>query len=180
MADAKERRARKKSDSFKRPHSDNGDCGAVSELWKLPLHGCWVNRNLEETGWAFLYVNRLRETGGMVGAGFLVDLWGVGVKDCFQTRDVPMAELKSFGAAKLFGGRMTECSEERARRLVWGGFWRAKAMGFRLPGQFQYCGELLKRLEEQEIDAGLFGKNGKRRSTEPDLEREDLDLLVEA
>ena len=179
------RAARKKSQrSAQSAARKQANRDGTGTLYRLPLEECRVNGNWRETGLAFVYLNRLRKSGELAGAGYLVDVWGIGIKDCFRTQDVWASRLEGHDQEfqQRFGGPLQECSEKLARQLVWGGWWRAREQGFRPPPEFSSCKKLLPPLDQDEIDQSLFGKDGKpliigdmedlqRRSTRPlDLE----------
>lgn len=158
---------------------------------QLSLHQCIVNENYRIAGAAFVCLSRRRSNGGLAGAAFFVDLWGIGLKDCFRTDDVPASQLDFNGALQhQFGAPFVDCDEDLARQLVWGGVWRARREGFRLPMEFRSCKNLLARLDEGEVDWSLFGKGGEtliigdledleRRSRDPlELDRDGRSFIV--
>lgn len=185
---AARKRSRRTAQSNARRHAS---CNGNGALCRLPLEECRLNGNWRETGIAFVYLNRLAKYGELEGAGYLIDVWGIGIKDCFRTQDVWASEVEaSSNFAEVFEGSMQECSEDLARQLVWGGSWRAREMGFRPPPEFGSCKKLLAALPHDEIDQSLFGKDGKpfiigdfedlqRRSTRPlDLESDEFEYIL--
>jgi hypothetical protein len=133
-------------------------------LDRLPLAFCRLNANWRDNGTAFIYVAR-QAGGGRIRAGFFyVDVWGVGVKDCFlaphEAPSEALAWLEIQG--ERFETRFEECTEELARQLIWGGLSYGKEAGFLPPREFHHCKKLIPRLAEDEWDRSLFGKDGER------------------
>ena len=163
----------------------------VSGLSDLPIQESKVNENFRDSGLAFVWVNRQRNNGRLVGAAYLIDVWGIGLKDCFRTEDILSHDFYTIrDLDETFGAPLVDCDEDLARQLVWGGLWRTRAEGFRTPKEFRSCRKLLAKLSEEEVDRSLFGKDGKtliigdledlkQRSTAPlELERGGRDYFV--
>lgn len=130
----------------------------------LPLATCQVNDNWREAGVAVVFLARRAGEGQIKAVCFLVDVWGVGVKDCFLVpcQRLPEALRWLTTYAEKVGMIFEECPEELAAQLVWGGIWNGKKAGFLPPEGFHRCKKLVPRISEDEWDPTLFGKDGQR------------------
>ena len=153
--------------------------GAPPSLWKdfgnlfpsgsaplrsdLPLYGCWVTKGWEEAGMANVCITRRMENGNLVFGAYLVDIWGLGLKDCFGHVEVPEKEFNSRVLPQLGrGGGLVKAEGALARRLVWGGYTWAQKHKFRVPREFKQWQGLVGELEEGEtVEDIAFGRDGK-------------------
>lgn len=127
----------------------------------LPLVLCRISAKWREIGAATLVVARRRPNGLLMTVLFYVDLYGVGLKDCFHRRDATLAEVQAHVLEQRELGPFEECSEDFARQVVWGGYYYGRKNGFHPPREFRNCRNFLAPLPEEEVDWGLFGKDGK-------------------
>ncbi len=142
-----------------------------------PLYGwsivqCMATDQWEERGIASLYVlqqdPRLREDHTFTA--FLIDLWGVGLKDAFQRFHTSRRRVER-ELERLRQERMLEtdppayipCSTADMRRLVSGGIEWARQHGFRTPPHIIRIAEsvLGPAAKDEPPDLSEFGRNGK-------------------
>lgn len=63
--------------------SANMDSASVESLWRLPIHECLVPRGLFATGLGTVIITRKINKEEVVVGGFLLDVFCLGVKNCF-------------------------------------------------------------------------------------------------
>jgi hypothetical protein len=113
----------------------------VTALQKVALLGgtleCYVNPEWQEKGLASIIVLAKTPGGRCAYAGFLVDVWCVGLKDTWGKSEASAAEIQELRERAVrhrVGSRM---AVEEARRLVAGGVRFSRQNGFRLPEHWQ-------------------------------------------
>jgi hypothetical protein len=112
-----------------RPAEDTrGKAGA--EWFESPFAKAVVNGAWRKTGLADLYFFRQRED-QYFGHAYLVDVFGLGLKDCFPMRPLNASALEAFVHIKLEGA--LEADLALAQTFVWGGLRYARENGFRPP-----------------------------------------------
>ncbi len=126
------------------------------------LHACIVNEGWEEAGEASIYVARKTSSGRLTTAAFLVDLWGMGLKDAWGNVSATNEEFQhtmanvdeKLGACKL--------DLLMAKHLVYGGIQLAREVGFRLPRRYERWTGVLGPLPDGVApDMSHFLKDGK-------------------
>jgi|YNPNPStandDraft_1061719.scaffolds.fasta_scaffold21748_1 hypothetical protein len=128
----------------------------------LPLYGCWITRNWEQAGMANICMARRMENGNLVFGAYLVDVWGLGLKDCFGNINIPEKEFLNQVLLKM-GGEwgFVKAEESLARTLIWGGYAWAREHHFRVPPEFKTWQKLVGELQEGEKrEDVVFGKDG--------------------
>ena len=80
---------------------------------------------------------------GFTVAGFLVDLWGVGLKDVFLHNRVSLGSLDRVMTQFAKDITWVECSLPLAQELVYGGLAWARKHGFKIPPDAMRCLEIL-------------------------------------
>lgn len=133
----------------------------------LPLHGlplvtCCISSGWKENGSGTLIVARRQSDGFLICGCFLLDLWGVGARDCFRMT-CPQPDLKRFLSEmeSRLDSPFEKISEDLAGQLIWGSFYYGKDNGFDPPGEFHTCKKLVLPLARGEVNLALFGKDGK-------------------
>jgi hypothetical protein len=113
----------------------------VTALQKVALLGgmleCYVNPDWQGKGLASIIVLAKTPGGRCAYAGFLVDVWCVGLKDAWGKSEASAAEIQELrerAVSHRIGVRM---AVEEARRLVTGGVRFSRQNGFRLPDHWQ-------------------------------------------
>lgn len=129
----------------------------------VPIGKCYVSENYEKTGVANVIVSRVHTGGRVSFAVYLMDLWCLGVKECFYHLRVEDYEFKEEVLER--SSRMTgirEISYNEAHNLVYGALAFAEEAGIAPCKEFA-LGQYF--LEEDTEDIPLieyeFGKDGK-------------------
>lgn len=190
----REHRRQKKQDKVRRRQKQVRNFiqrlgGGAPPSDRLPVHGCWVDlgwRDSDDRGLAVVFLARKAGAGTVHLAGFLIDHWGFGLKDCFLHRAIPEEAVPHILQQAQQDGIDAQPAElTLAQQLIWGGVEYAVRNGFRLPREFVECKAMVGALPEGvEIPWNLFGRDGKpfimatledivRRSARPfDVDRE--------
>lgn len=164
MAKRKQKRLEKQHRYRKQKREQARRTGRAGEVpgAEAPLEGCWTY--VQDDGPPAVAVIARKMGAGRVGfACFLVDRWGVGIKDAFGfvnvTRDDFAAWFDSFRSKGL---DLKPADLTYAQQLIWGGLEYGRANGFRPPREFRRWAEIVGRLPEgTEIPPDMFGKDGK-------------------
>ncbi len=98
---------------------------------------CWVNDNWRETGMASVQVLGTAPDGRCAWAGFLIDVWCVGLKDAFGFRTVLRGEFEQRLDRIGDGAEMADIPVSEAKRLVVGGIRFSRRNGFKLPPHYE-------------------------------------------
>lgn len=128
-----------------------------------PLFACCVNDTWEEDGKASIFVARTVSPGRLALASFLVDTWGMGLKDAWGRIDVPTGEMaEMLKRAESHGVRMTRLDLATAKHLVYGGIELAEELGLCLPRRYERWTAMLGPLPVGETpDMSLFLDDGR-------------------
>jgi len=130
----------------------------------LPLAFCRLSAGWRDDGIALVYVARRLGEGRITSAFFYVDVWGVGIRDCYITPHERPSDAYAWleAAGERFETSFEECSEELGSQLIWGGLWYGKEAGFLPPREFHDCKKFIPRVPDDAWDRSLFGKGGER------------------
>lgn len=114
--------------------------GRVGPEWfEAPFHQATVNAGWRDLGIADLYLFR-RVGATLYGHAYLVDAFGLGLKDCYPMRPLAEADFGRFLERRRRGvGKVQEVEQEFARSLVWGGVSYARTNGFVPPRCCESC-----------------------------------------
>jgi hypothetical protein len=140
----------------------------VTALQKVALGGgtleCYVNPpEWQEEGIASILVLAKTAGGRCTLAGFLVDLWCVGLKDAWGRSETPADHLQDTRDNALSRGAV-RMSEKEARRLVAGAVRFSRESGFRLPDHWQKWVSIFGEMGPLEsLDMSDFGVEGEGR-----------------
>lgn len=123
-----------------------------------PLFACFVNDTWEEDGKASIFIARTISPGRLALASFLVDTWGMGLKDAWGRIDIPTSDWSELmERAESHGVSMTRLDLATAKHLVYGGIELAEEVGFRLPRRYERWTAILGPLPAgEEPDRSLF------------------------
>ena len=129
---------------------------------ELPIYGTWMlEGDLEEHGGAASVIIARKMLGGNLAFGiFFIDVWGVGLKDCFGNLDVSPRTFEREVLKRHPDMNYVPCHLADAQRLIWGGVAHAEKHGFKLPKEFR---DWRKIVGQPPSDAPPieFGKDGK-------------------
>jgi len=125
-----------------------------------PLECCAINSNWKDAHMANVIIVR-KTTGGFTAVGFLVDTWGVGLKDVFMHKGLSRMGLDKLLTHSVDEDKAIDCPLALAQELVYGGLAWARQHGFRIPGEvIRYLKILPAPLGEPDISR--FGAEGGR------------------
>lgn len=127
-----------------------------------PLYASSITRDWEEEGIASIYIAREIAPGRVTMIAFLVDLWGMGLKDAWGRCDIGCGEYDEHLDEAHKKVPLAPVQISLARHMVYGGIERARDLGFRLPRRYERWTAVLGPLPPGEPpDMGLFGCDGK-------------------
>lgn len=129
----------------------------------LPIGKCYIGPpNWMESGMAHIIVTRVRPSGNLVMASFLVDTFCLGVKDAGYHENVSPYDFEKYLDNYKIGLGLDEISYNEAHNIIYGAIAFAEEGGILLSKEFYPAGYIL---EEDTDDIPLiefdFGKNGK-------------------
>ena len=126
------------------------------------LHACLVTGGWEDKGLAAIYIARDIAPGRVTMFNFLVDLWGMGLKDAWGECDIASSEFDEKVDELRDQLDLASLPIDTARHMVYGGIRRAQELGFRLPKRYERWTAVLGPLPPGESpDMSLFGCDGK-------------------
>jgi len=127
----------------------------------LPIGKCYINANWKEVGKAAIYVSRIRPSGNVAMAGFMVDLYCLGVKDVFFNHNM-LAEDFDDIPNRYASLMLEEVDYNVAHNLIYGAIDFAQEAGINPHKDFRIAQYVL---EEDSEDVPLmdfeFGYEGK-------------------
>ena len=97
-----------------------------------------------------------KTTGGFTAVGFLVDTWGMGLKDAFMHKGLSRIALDQLLAHAAGADELVDCPLPLAQELVYGGLAWARQHGFRSPAEAIRCLKILPA-PPGEPDISSFG-----------------------
>ncbi len=129
-----------------------------------PIHACLVNEYWRDDGIASILFARRVAVGQVTTALFLVDHWGMGLKDAWGRIAIPDSELDELLGRFRSQFDVAPLNPGLARHLVYGGIELARELGLRLPRKYERWTGILGPLPAGEMpDRSLFGIGGKYR-----------------
>ena len=97
---------------------------------------CWVNDDWPENGMASIQVLGVAPDGRCAHAGFLIDVWCVGLKDAFGRRTASRADFEEQLDRAAQGLNVVRMPPAEAKRLVTGAIRFSRQNGFHLPPHY--------------------------------------------
>ncbi|MCU0449858.1 MAG: hypothetical protein MUC97_08450 [Bernardetiaceae bacterium] len=129
----------------------------------LPFLEAWLNPNWQRIGFACVMVARKHPNGKVSYAGFLIDVFCLGIKDTLFEAERSPAQFRQWMDMFYFsvGGQRVPIDYPMAHQLVWGAWAYADKLGFSPHEEFAYSQFIM---EEQTAAVALvaveFGKDG--------------------
>ena len=128
-----------------------------------PIGKCYIAPpDWQESGMAHIIVTRVRPSGNLVMAAFLVDTFCLGVKDAGYHENIPTSDFEEYLNNYKKGMGLKEISYDEAHNIIYGAMAFAEESGIKPAKEFDPAGYIL---EEDTDDIPLieydFGKNGK-------------------
>ncbi len=134
------------------------------DIKELPLYCCYAGKNIKESGLGTVLIARKLKDHYINYALFLIDVWGMGLKDVFGERKCHKFKFDREILPRIKSNSYVPVVEEDitvAKKLIFGGVEYAKKNGFKIPREFLRWRDIAGKLSEDEKDyEGLFGKNG--------------------
>lgn len=129
----------------------------------LPIGKCYIAPpDWQEEGMAHVIVTRVRPSGNLVMAAFLVDTFCLGVKDVGYHENMSPSDFEGYLNNYKRGMGLEEISYNEAHNIIYGAMAFAEEGGIKPVKEFDPAGYIL---EEDTDDIPLieydFGKNGK-------------------
>lgn len=129
----------------------------------LPIGKCYIAPpDWQEAGMAHVIVTRVRPSGNLVTASFLVDTFCLGVKDAGYHENITPSDFEGYLNNYRKGMGLEEISYNEAHNIIYGAMAFAEEGGIKPAKEFDPAGYIL---EEDTEDIPLieydFGKNGK-------------------
>jgi len=128
---------------------------------KIPVLDCYVGRNIDQTGIAYVIVTRGFSYEYLLAGIYLVDIWCLGVKDTYLTKFKSKEVFDNFyfitGSATAGLGII---SYEKARNIILGSIQYAAALEFLPQGEWQITKHMLET-ERPFKNTFKFGRDGK-------------------
>ncbi|MBI3272579.1 MAG: SEC-C domain-containing protein [Planctomycetes bacterium] len=121
-------------------------------------HGSFLNRDWRRSGLAVLLTLRRAEA-LLYGHAYLIDVFGLGLKDCYPLLPLSEAELHANLLPNYAtSSKLEPCPEDTARKLAWGGLHWGRQNGFRPPKCWERClAALGEEPDGPRVDVSLFG-----------------------
>lgn len=124
---------------------------------------CWVNKDYRDQGMASVLV--LGHAGGdhYAFAGFLVDVWCVGLKDAWGRPDLSRMEFEEELLGRIGSAMpMKKIDADELRRFIAASIRFTRQNGFKLPPHYERWTSMLGDLGDiNSADISDFGKDGK-------------------
>lgn len=129
----------------------------------LPIGKCYIApSDWQKEGMAHVIVSRVRPSGNLVMAIFLVDTFCLGVKDADYYENITTSDFEEYLNNYKNGMELEEISYNEAHNIIYGAMAFAEEGGIKPVKEFNPAGYIL---EEDTEDIPLieydFGKNGK-------------------
>jgi hypothetical protein len=136
--DARKKQKQRLKREKKRREARRGN--ALTPLDRIARGGgeleCYVNTNWREMGMAIVHVLGCAPDGRCAYAGFLVDVWCVGLKDADGKREIGRLEFQELLDVVRREQPVGRVAPAEARRLVAAGIRFARQNGFKLPPHY--------------------------------------------
>jgi yecA family protein len=139
-----------------------------------------IGKNWEKIGMANLFVSRTREGGDSDYAVFVIDLYCLGVKDCFSETGVSESMLREFIETRLPPDSQERIHPACAKKLIEGAVAYAESLGFAPARDFRKARKVLSSVDCSICPRDFtFGCDGRPRYIRgPDDSEERVDRVL--
>lgn len=128
---------------------------------KWSLHECFLPTNLWETGIGHVVISRRSSLGDVAVGMYLIDVFCLGVKDCF-IRLLNMGEYKKLlQQVAMNTGELKSVDPVYANTLIHKMIEYSMQLGFKPHGDFSKAQWMLKNIPVDTTQAFIFGKDNK-------------------
>jgi hypothetical protein len=128
----------------------------------LPIDGCWINEDWEDTGSAFAIVSRKHPNGNVTGGVYFVDLLCLGVKQVQIHYDVPAAKFEDFLKIVRDNIEIEKAEYALVHNIIYDALDYAKKFGFEPNEEFEVARYILEEdtpsHRKHDIECGVDGK----------------------
>jgi hypothetical protein len=133
------------------------------QLVDFPIIESLILKNWQTSGLAHVILVREQPDGKLAFADFLVDIYCLGVKDCFMHVKQPKLVYQKFIEETAFKlGSFVDCPVDLAHAIIYGAVEYAQSLGFSPHPDFERDRLILEPIEKFEtLPAVSFGQNGK-------------------
>ena len=128
---------------------------------RWPLHECWVPVELWESGIGHVIVSRQSSIGDIAVGMYLVDVYCLGIKDCFIRLASPSSYKDLLNHVIASTGQLQSVDASYANTLVQKVKDYAMQIGFNPHPDFTKVQWMLKNVPIDESQHFVFGKDGK-------------------
>ncbi|MGM9455237.1 hypothetical protein ACTAZI_18100 [Legionella bozemanae] len=126
-----------------------------------PLHECWVPIELWETGIGQVIVSRKGSLGAIAVGMYLLDVFCLGIKDCFVRLTDASGYKELLEQVNMFTGELKRVESSYASTLIYKAKEFAMQFGFKPHNDFLKAHWMLKNISMDETLLFTFGKNNK-------------------
>ena len=132
----------------------------------LPIGDCLINEDWRDSGFAMITVTREHINGNITHGAYLVDLYCLGVKECFWMFNQPPEAFREFMNKQVrgneFGLRNKKTSYPLVHNIIYGAEAFAGDLGFKPHKSFELARYLIEEDDERikliDIEFGYKGK----------------------
>ena len=100
-----------------------------------------------------ILVAREKENGNLQFASFMVDVWKMGLKDCFGKKDVAKSDFNKIVAQMP---QYAEADLEECKEIIKQGVLITESLGLKIPKGFSECKYILGDLDSVEVTGSLY------------------------
>ncbi len=133
----------------------------LSAIPKAPIHECWMSDAVFESGMGPVVISRKLKTGEIAFGVFLLDVYCLGVKDCFLSIK---PELEYDGFYRKYGSQyvIERLQQTCARKIIEGAVDYANNLGFKPHKDFKRDKLILGGIEHSLCPSSYeYGNDGK-------------------
>ncbi|MCK9269425.1 MAG: plasmid pRiA4b ORF-3 family protein [Bacteroidales bacterium] len=128
----------------------------------LPINGCWISDEWEDTGTAYIVVSRRHPNGNITAGVFLVDLLCLGVKQAQILYDTTADEFEGILKMMQDDVELEKADCQLVHEIIYSGLEYAKKFGFEPHEEFELARCLLEednpKKRRYDIECGVDGK----------------------
>ena len=128
----------------------------------LPINGCWISDEWEDTGSAYTIVSRKHPNGNITAGIYFVDLLCLGVKRINIIYDISPREFEDFLKMVQDNVDIEKTDYQLVHEIIYSGLEYAKKFGFEPHEEFELARYLLEednpKKRRYDIECGVNGK----------------------
>lgn len=128
---------------------------------KVPIYECWYNASFAIQGVSNCIVVRKKENGNFIIGFYLIDAFGLGLKDTFFRHSIKPFEYKDYMQSFINIEDATKGDPNFVFNLIYGAIEYAEDIGLEPHKDFEITQYILPPADEIEFEDITFGVNGK-------------------